>query len=585
MNKRTCERVFRPDARPVEPVDTDVPPAHDMLRRGWLTAAGALLVLLALAGNAQADTRAWLDRSKSGVGEPVILNIETDQASVTPDFSPLRGSFSLSGESSSQQVQVINGAMTVRSLFGVVLTPRQAGELTVPALRVGRESTTPLRLSVSATSDASTPTAAQSNTEAFVETVVDDHHPYVQQTVGVVVRLYVATQLASGELDLDTPNGASLQRIGEDVSSLKTVNGRQYNVVERRFLLVPDRSGALILPGARFIGRPADGFFDGFFDRGSDVLNAHSASQTLQVRALPDAAPQPWLPLHDLRLRYAAAPKQATAGQAVQVVVEATAVGATRSQFPDLPPPVVPGAQVFAEPEQFDEHFIGGLPQLRLTRRYSIVPNHAGTLVVPGARVDWWDVTAAAARQARLPDLTLHVAPGSVSVAAPLPATVPAPSAAAHAMNDSASASRPWPWVVLAGLFALLWLATLAWLLWRRRQAGVRGPLASGSTPAASPASRHDVADLRRALDTGGLDEVARLLCAMGNVADLDQVLAKLDSTPQREAIVRLQRARWGGQGDVIGARQALREAFRHGPRWHVASTPTRTALDPLYPR
>ncbi|MFT4248414.1 MAG: hypothetical protein QM581_10365, partial [Pseudomonas sp.] len=102
---------------------------------------------------------------------------------------------------------------------------------------------------------------------------------------------------------------------------------------------------------------------------------------------------------------------------------------------------------------------------------------------------------------------------------------------------------------------------------------------------AASAVSRYGLADLRQALETGGLDEAGRILCALGGVSDLDQVAAKLDSQVQREAIVRLQRARWAGEGDLVGARQALREAFRPGPRWRTAVAPARQELDPLYPR
>ena len=76
----------------------------------------------------------------------------------------------------------------------------------------------------------------------------------------MVVRLYFATQLASGELVLDTPAAASLQRIGDDRTSVREVGGRRYNVVERRFLLIPERSGPLQLAGARFSGQGAGGF-------------------------------------------------------------------------------------------------------------------------------------------------------------------------------------------------------------------------------------------------------------------------------------------------------------------------------------
>lgn len=502
-------------------------------------------------------------------------------------------------------MQVTNGSVTVRALFGVVLAPRKSGELIVPAIRVGNERTEPLRLQVvGAANDpsgssgraADAPNAAQGNEEAFVETRVDDPQPYVQQSVGVVVRLYFANQLASGELDLEAPDGASMQRVGDDVSSVKVLNGRQYNVVERRYLLVPERSGRLLLPPARFNGRSVGGFFDDYFGRGNGELSARSASIPLQVRAQPANAPQPWLPLRSLQLRYTTTPQRATAGEAAQLVVEATARGATQAQFPELPTPSVPDAQVFAEPPQFEEGFVDGSPQLRLTRRYSIVPNRAGPLVVPGLQVAWWDVAAGAAKTASLPDLTLNVAAGSGAFAtpAPSPAANPAPDRSApttdrtFALQPPSPARPPWGWIVAAVGFAFLWIATLVWALLRRRGTSSsrsrRNDSNGSAVPAAGRRATHGVAELRRALDTGGMDDVAAVLCGMAGVADIDAVLAALADPAQRAAVARMQRARWGGDGDVAGACAALREAFAKGPRWQHASAAEPEVLAPLYP-
>ncbi|KAB0534047.1 BatD family protein [Xanthomonas cissicola] len=552
-----------------------------------------------------AVTRAWLDRDSVNAGDVAMLNIETDQRGVDPDYTPLRTDFLLGAKSANQQMQVANGSVTVRALFGVVLTPRKSGELIVPAIRVGNERTEPLRLQVvgaandpasSSGNAAGVPSAAQGNEEAFVQTQVDDPQPYVQQSVGVVVRLYFATQLASGELDLEAPDGASMQRVGDDVSSVKVVNGRQYNVVERRYLLVPERSGRLLLPPARFNGRSVGGFFDDYFGRGNGELSARSASIPLQVRAQPANAPQPWLPLRSLQLRYTTTPQRATAGEAAQFVVEASARGATQAQFPELPTPSVPDAQVFAEPPQFEERFVDGSPQLRLTRRYSIVPNRAGPLVVPGLQMAWWDVGAGAAKTASLPDLTLDVAAGSGAFATPAQAPTPHPTPDQSAstpdrtltLQAPSPAQPPWGWIAAAIGFALLWIATLVWALVRRRGAQ-RG--ASGGTggdgsngPAEVGRATHGVAELRRALDTGGMDDVAAVLCGMAGVADIDAVVAALADPAQQAAVARMQRARWGGDGDVTGARAALREAFAKGPRWHHASAAEPEVLAPLYP-
>ncbi|MBB5734808.1 hypothetical protein FHT09_000507 [Xanthomonas arboricola] len=570
---------------------------HHLRRAAIGMLTGVMLLTCAPAG---AVTRAWLDRDSADAGDVVMLNIETDQRGVDPDYTPLRNDFALGAKSANQQMQVSNGSVAMRALFGVVLTPRRSGELIVPAIRVGNERTEPLRLQVGASANdagSSAPSAtaaAQGNEDAFVQTQVDDPQPYVQQSVGVVVRLYFATQLASGELDLEAPDGASLQRIGDDISSVKVLNNRQYNVVERRYLLVPERSGRLVLPSARFNGRSVGGFFDDYFGRGNGELSARSASIPLQVRAQPANAPQPWLPLRSLQLRYTTTPQRATAGEAAQLVVEASARGATQAQFPELPTPSVPDAQVFAEPAQYEERFVDGSPQLRLTRRYSIVPNRAGPLVVPGLQVAWWDVGAAAAKTAALPDLTLDVAAGSGAFAAPAPAPAsnPTPDNAATtaaggtlSLQQPAATQRPWGWIAAAIGFALLWIATLVWALLRRR-GGSHGASVIDASDAAAPGRRvtHGVAELRRALDTGGMDDVAAVLCGMAGVADIDSVLAALSDPAQRAAVAQMQRARWGGDGDVTSARSALREAFAKGPRWRHATAAEPEVLAPLYP-
>lgn len=544
----------------------------------------ALLCLLAWmsVGIAQAQTRAWLDRDSVNQGETVTLNIETDQGEA-PDYAPLRADFTLSNQSSSRQMQIRNGAISNTALFAVALSPQRTGTLVIPALRVGNAQTAPIQLVVGQAPVAS----RDSNALAFIETDVDVAQPYVQQSVGVVVRLFFATQLASGELVLDTPAGASLQRVGDDRTSTREIGGRRYNVVERRFLLVPERSGPLLVKGARFSGQGVGGFFDDFFGRDSGQLSARGPDQTLQVRATPVDAPQPWLPLKGLQLRYTAAPKQGRTGEATTIVVEATANGVTKAQFPELPVPSLgDSAQVFAEPPQYDETFNGSSPQLKLTRRYSIVPQQTGALTVPGIAMEWWDVQAGQARTATLPDLQLQIAQGAGGIAAP-PLAQPAQTAAAvpnEALTLAGSATaRPWLWPALAAGFALLWLATLIWGLSRRTASAHQGERDIPRN-AGTPSSRYSQADLRRALDSGGLDEVVHILAAMGGVDDLDAVMLKLDDESQRQALERMQRARWAGEGDVAAARARLREVFRQGPTWRGRAVAENAVLDPLYP-
>ena len=550
-----------------------------------------LAVLLLWPVSLLAATRAWLEQPQVTLGQAVTLNVETDAVSATPDLTPLMRDFDVEGQSDSRSVRMVNGRMSASTTFSLTLRPRRAGTLTIPALQVGNERTAPLTLEVSATATA----GAASNGLVFVETEVDDPNPYVQQSVGVTVRLYYATPLVSGQLDLDPPDGALLQRVGEIVQSSREIDGRRYSTAERRFLLVPERSGALIVPGARFEGRGAGGWMDDLLGGNSRQVNITGAPRTLQVRPQPAGAPQPWLPVRDLRMRYTAVPQQLRTGEAGTLTIETTVVGATQAQLPELPTPSIPGAQVFAEPPQFEERFVGGTPQVTLTRRYSVVPSQAGRLVVPGTAMAWWDVRAGAARRATLPDLTLPVvvgtgSPSSVPVAGAARGTATLPAGPDDDILLEGERRVPphlWPW--LAAGFAVLWLITLLWALTRRAgtSSGPRARVhAHAGAPAMAPAT-HTAADLKRALDAGELDDIEDVLRGMARPAavDLDDLHRRLATASQRGAVELLRRARWAG-GDAAQARAALREAFRGGPRWRTADTgDVQEPLPPLYPR
>ncbi len=543
------------------------------------------LLWVVWAGSVHAATRASLDRNQVALGDTVTLSIDSDQAGAAPDLSPLSADFSIEGQSVNRSMQWVNGSSQSLTTYVLQLAPKREGALVIPAIKLGSDLTTPLSLRVVA--GASSP--AGEGSDAVFETVVDDPAPYVQQSVGVVVRLKYSARVASGAFGMEPPQDASMQQLGQDRYYTQQIGNTQYKVAERQFVLIPERSGPLVIPGARFEGRGASNWMDSLMGGGSRDIRARGAPRTINVRAQPAGAPQPWLPLRDLRLRYVSAPQSLQAGQAATLVVEAVAKGATRAQMPELPAPSVAGAQVFAEPAQYAETVVDGAPQVTLTRRYSLVPNGAGALSVPGLKLAWWDVRAGTAKTASLPDLELKVARGVGGFAGN---TLPDAGAAADSVSGVAAKAveagripgHVWAWLAVA--FAGLWLLTLNWDLHRRTTEVARHPSSPSGKSIAVPLPTRTLADLRRALDSGSLDEVGDTLCGMAAppCADLDQLQQRLAVASQREAVEQLRRAR-RADGDGRLARAALREAFRNGPVWRVAGEPVKEVLPPLYPR
>lgn len=535
-----------------------------------------VLLLASCAWPALAQTRAWLDRAQITYGETATLNIETSLRVQQIDYRPLATQFDIAGQSVRRSYELVNGRSQAKSLFAVGIRPRGPGVLTVPALRVGATSTAALRLTVLPPSVQ----PAGGDADAFVETVLDAAKPYVQQAVGMVVRLHVAVPLLSGQLDQDEVPGASLQRIGEDIQYQREVGGRRYSVVERRFLLIPERSGPLVVPGARFNGQAVGGFFDNIFDDGRQPLSAAAPVKRLQVQPIPANAPQPWLPLHDLKLRYVQSPPAARVGEAAMVELEAIVDGARASQLPPFTLADNPDAQVFADPVQSDEQFIEGRPRTTLRRRIAIVPLKPGVLSLPGPRIEWWDAPQGVPRTAMLPPLQLQVAPGEtapgVSDAASTTSTPRRDGGSLDASASPSTLARYAPWLLLA----IALIAAFAW--WRSRG---RAP-ATGEGPVPLPAvATPPTTSLAAALKQDDLAVIAHALCmeAGSKLDDLDAVRARLDDDAQRAAVERLQAARWG-VGDPASALATLRRAFAKGARWRTPEAQPVPLLPPLYP-
>lgn len=552
----------------------------------WMRAC-IMLILLACTLPAFAQTRAWLDREQVTFGETATLNIEADTSVRQIDYAPLTANFDIAGQTVRRSFQLVNGRSSTRSLFAVGIRPRGPGVITIPSLRVGNASTQPLRLTVMPPSVQ----PASNKADVFVESEVDTDQPYVQQAVGMVVRLYYAVNLLSGQLDQDAPPGVNVQQVGEDLQYQKQVDGRRYNVIERRYLLVPERSGALLIPGARFNGQSVGDFFDGGLGDGRKPLSAGAAAKRLQVQAIPANAPQPWLPLHGLELRYLQAPKDARVGVATTIEIEMTADGATAAQLPALTFPASANVQVFADPPQTDVQLVDGRPRATLRRKISIVPLQPGMLSLAGPRIDWWNAAQGIARTATLPPLELQVAPGAATGSPGDDASRDGSSQKSdHAETQQAGKSlvrqatagdrQFLPWLAaLLGLAAVLG----GWWIARHRKSPARVATDAVSTSTGTIPKQPSLND---ALKTGDFAGIARALCTAAGLRgdDLDALRMQLDDIGQVAAVRQLQSARWAA-GDSSVALVALRAAFAKGVRLRKQQRPAAVILPPLYPQ
>ncbi|MFZ2237517.1 MAG: BatD family protein [Dokdonella sp.] len=562
----------------------------------WMRAI-CVLFLLPMVASAQTSVRAWLDRDTARMGESVTLNVEADsRMSAEPDFSVLDGEFTRVGTQSSQQVSIVNGQTTSKTLWAVGLEPRREGTLTIPAISVGTETTQPLTLTVLAQ-----PAGAQGRVgdDVFLQATADPINPYVQQQVRYSVKLYYAFDLSDGNLGEPNVPGLVARRTGQDKRYVATLGSQRYNVIERNYALTPEQSGTLTIPAIEFRGSAIDARDPGsFFNRGR-VVGARSDAISLNVAGKPATwGIDPWLPAEELNLTEDSQfPAEIHVGDALTRSVRVQAKGLGYEQLPDPEFPSVAGVDIYPDKSQTATRDDGTWIYGERDRKFAFVPNKAGTITLPAISIRWFNTATKQAETATLPERTINVLPATGAATA-APTKQAATDAASSSSESPATASTGpvigtlgasgsaddgrWRWLAL--IATALWLLTVAlWFLSARRR---RSSVPTAAAPQPSKAAASARAEFLRSCALGDLVGAERGLIAWGraehaHINNLDTLAKAVDSDEQRDVLHELQQMRYSG-AVVDGLAQRLQNAFRDGPSWTGRITSASAKAGPL---
>lgn len=480
-----------------------------------------ILLAWAISFSAHATVTATVNKNTLGSGDTLQLTLQRDGSGDSqPDLAPLKKEFDLLGTSSGSNIQIINGHMSTQTQVTVLLSPKHEGKLQIPPLHWGGEQSQALEVSAGAasTGGASGPAGAQSLNDSphvFLTTALDQTQPYVQSAVVLTVRLYADQSLLQASLDLPAGSDILVKPFGKDTRSGETRNGRTYQVVERKYLLFPQRSGKLKLDGPVLDAQVADNS-----GNNSDPLNnlfrqmpfggMVNASRPIRVRAKPvelnvlarpaSASSTYWLPAQKVTLEESgdtARHENITVhvGEPLTRHLKITALGLTGTQLPDpnvfmqVPDGIraYPDQASFAESPQ-ENTVLGSREQ-----SIALIASQPGRYELPPIRLSWWDTQHNEKREISLPARSVQVVAASAGNAAVIP---PASAEAAPLLNQGSSASAfgqtsrtpsspLWMW--LSFVFAVLWLGTTqAW--WRARR-----HMARANAATAVPEKKQDI--------------------------------------------------------------------------------------------
>lgn len=486
-----------------------------------LTLFSLLAILLSTAW--AADLRVQVDRTRLSLDD--VLGVELIAEGETqgqPDFTSVSKDFDILSQGQSQVTSIVNGKISHTQQWSLQLAPKHKGRLEIPPIAIGSDRSAPVTVDVV---DSGQSTADVGAKPLFLEAEADTKRPYVQQVIDYRVKVYFRQEPQRAVLSEPQADGATVQQVGDDRGYDEYVDGQLYHVVERRYQIIPQRSGQLriqsprleaMLPDPNRVRRDPfadlDEAFGGQFFQGFPQIPGitHPGRRVVEraqdldidVRPQPAGSGAQWLPATSVQVsdEWTPSPPVFRVGDPVTRTLTITAQGTTTAQLPNLDLGKIEGAQVYPDQPHAEDLTKGSAPAAVKTFKTALVPTRTGSLTLPEIRLPWWDTVADKPRVVVVPARTVQVlpAPGGTQQPAP-PAPAPAQpeqtaqaSAKAPASAAPAAQSRPsaapaetpapapagssswiagaWPWITL--VIGLGWIATLVWwYLDRRRSA------------------------------------------------------------------------------------------------------------------
>jgi len=433
-----------------------------------------ILLLLCLSLTSWATTISTrVDRNPVYLGETFTLSFTASESVDDPDFRSLEKLFSIRGRNRSSEFSYTNGKMQRSTTWSLTLTAKEVGTFTIPPIAFGKVHSRPTVITVLTAPAAKDTDDSQ---DVILEAKIDDAAPYVQAQTTLTVRVLHAVGISNASLsEPEVSNGdAVIERLGDDRSYETQQGRRHYAVIERRYALFPQHSGALTVEPLRLEARKnrptrSDSLFNDLFRQqlGPDLHLASKAIE-LTVKAIPSAyTGGQWLPAQGLELlqQWPSEPPRFHVGEPVTRTLKLSALGQTSAQLPEIGAAPTVDWKVYPDQPAIKQQVSGDLIVSERVEKLALIPTRPGTLTLPGVEIHWWNTRTNRQETARIPSREVQVMPAIQHASEPVaPLTSATDTLPATLSTPPSPPGIPlWMWL-LTGLLGTGWAATaVAW--------------------------------------------------------------------------------------------------------------------------
>jgi len=411
----------------------------------------AVIGLALRAGSQDLTVRSFVDQNVVAVGQQFTLSVEVSGKKVNnasdPQLPDVQAFASYLGNGSSQNIQFVNGKMSVSKTTNYYFTATAAGKFQIGPVQVAADGkkyeTAPVQIevvqgSVQAPAQSQSPVpqaaAGPADGDVFLRAVANKKEVYQNEPVVIVYKLYTRLNINQiGFVKLPATAGFWSEDFAipqQPVPTSEVVEGKKYTVfMIKKFAVYPMNAGPkniepLVMdcevqaPRRRSQDPFSDFFDDPFFGGRTERKRIQSNPVIVHVNPLPeDGKPKEFTGLvGQFRIRGSADKTDVKTNEAVSLKITVDGEGNLRSM---KEPRVTLPTDFEAYPPKATESInrSGAAISGSKTYEYVLIPRVAGAQKVKTVRLSYFDPAARQYRTVQTQEWEIRVAQGEGTVA------------------------------------------------------------------------------------------------------------------------------------------------------------------------
>ena len=362
-----------------------------------------------------AIVKATINSNNINANEVITLTIELPDSNVQPNLAPLNQDFQIVGRASSSQTSIINGSVSSQHNLSINLAPKRAGKITIPALMLGNDHTSPFNIVVNSLGNSSNtnPTTPTIPDKALLlKTSVDKTSGYVGVPISLTLKLFYAVNISNVTLEQFSIDGAHTDTNSKSKQYQTTENGHPYMVVQQTFIVTPDSVGKITIPAIHANGRIDNNPNNILFINSGQPFSVQSQPISLNIKEIPPQVdPTKWLPANNVVVseNWSNTSNQVSVGDPITRTITISATGVDASVIPELIFDKVESVNIYPEKSQKNTNTQANQPVGSKTFKVVYIPNKDGEVKFPAIKINWWNLNTDKESQIVIPEKSFNV--------------------------------------------------------------------------------------------------------------------------------------------------------------------------------